>query len=326
MSGITTRTNVDVMRSRLLERAENAERESKYLDFKSAFDVESTPQWCEVIKDIISFANSGGGIIIFGVNDDGSTADIDTSRIYKLDPADITNKIEAYTGLQFSDIEIVEIERGGNLRAAFLIGNADIPIVFTRPGADVLVKGKQRPAFAKGTVYFRHGAKSEPGTREDLSAWLERAIERARTNWVKGIRKVVEAPPGHTITVVSSPPVKKNGSPESEGMAISAEISATPGAVRIVPRNAEELWPHRQKDLLARINKEISSSPPINGHDILCINSYLGILKNHPEFAYKPHRLASPQYSDKYANWIVEQFRQDPKFFKRMREEYNKKR
>lgn len=313
-------TNIDLKRSRLIDRAENAQKESKYLDFKSEFDVDSNSQWCEVIKDIVSFANSGVGIIVFGVNDDGSIADVDVSRIFKFDVADITNKIEAYTGYQFADIEIVEVERKGTSRPAFVIGGADIPIVFTRPGADVIVKAKQRPAFAKGTVYFRHGAKSEPGTRDDLRVWLARAIENARTSWVKGIRKVVEVPPGHSITVVSSPPTLRNGTRQSEGMAISAEISAAPGAVRIVPQNAEALWPHRQKELLREANKEIS--PAINGHDILCINSHLKVLKNHPEFAYKPHKLASPQYSKKYASWIIDQFKQDPKFFKRVREEY----
>jgi len=77
--------------------------------------------------------------------------------------------------------------------------------------------------------------------------------------------------------------------------------------------------------LLAEINKELKIAPLINGHDILCINSNLGVLKNHPEFAYKPHRLASPQYSKKYASWIVEQFKQDAKFFKRIREEYQRR-
>jgi hypothetical protein len=109
-------------------------------------------------------------------------------------------------------------------------------------------------------------------------------------------------------------------------MAISAEINASPGAVRIVPTNAEELWPHRQKDLLHEINKEIKTSPLINGHDVFCINNHLGVLKNHPEFAYKPHRLASPQYSNQYTAWIIEQFKQDPRLFKRMREEYKKRR
>jgi hypothetical protein len=146
----------DTKRSQLLQLAENAQKESKYLDFKSEFDVASAAQWCEVIKDIVSFANSGGGMIVFGVNDNGSNAIVDTSPISGLDMADITNKIEAYTGHHFAEMEVIEVERKGDRRAAFLIGGTDIPIVFTRHGADMMVKGKQKPAFAKGTLYFRH--------------------------------------------------------------------------------------------------------------------------------------------------------------------------
>jgi hypothetical protein len=137
-----------------------------------------------------------------------------------------------------------------------------------------------------------------------------------------GIRKVVEAPAGHVINVVSSP---KSGIPHLEGMAITAEISATPGAVRVMPQNAEELWPYRQKDLLQAINIVIKQSPPVNGHDILCINSHLNTLKDHPEFAYKPHRLASPQYSAAYAGWIIKQYENDGRFFRRLRENFRKK-
>ena len=315
---------LEVSRSKLIERAENARTESKYLDFKREFDVTSGAHWCEIIKDIVAFANSGGGVIVFGVNNDASNAEFDTGIICRLDAADITNKIEAYTGCQFAEIEVLEVERDGDIRAAFLIGSSDIPLIFIRPGADVMEKGKQRPAFARGTVYFRHGAKSEPGTRDDLTAWRDKTIELARNSWMKGIRKVIEAPAGHAITVVSSPS-SGNLVPPAEGMAIRAKVSATPGAVRVVPQNAEDIWPHRQKDLLLQLNKEIEGSSPINGHDILCINTHLNILKSHPEFAYKPHRLASPQYSDEYKRWIAEQHKNDPKFFQRMREEYQKR-
>jgi hypothetical protein len=312
------------VRSKFLERAENARRESKSLDFKKEFDTTSAAQWAEIIKDIAAFANSGGGVIVFGVNNDGTNAGNDISNILSLDLADITNKIESFTGYQFADLEIVEINRDEDIRAALIISAIDIPLVFTRHGADVTVKGKQKPAFVKGTVYFRHGAKSEPANRDDLSTWLDSALERARRTWLGGIRKVVETPPGHIINVVSSPSSSKRGIPQTEGMTITADIAATPGAVRVVPQNAEEIWPHRQKDLLHIINKRIKVDPPINAHDILCINRHINVLKSHPEFAYKPHKLASPQYSDKYADWIVAQYSTDQKFFQRRREEFKK--
>jgi predicted HTH transcriptional regulator len=99
---------MELNRSKLLERAENARTESKHIDFKSQFDISSVVEWCEIIKDIVAFANSGGGVILFGVNNDGSNADFDTTEISKLDIADITNKIEPYTGFHFAEIEVAE--------------------------------------------------------------------------------------------------------------------------------------------------------------------------------------------------------------------------
>jgi len=312
-------------RSKLFERSENAKRESKYLDFKSEFDLTSTGAWCELVKDLVAFANSGGGVIVIGVNNDGSSSNADLTRIRALDMADITNKVQSYTNYQFEEIEIVDIERQGQKLVAFMISRADVPIVFTRPGTYDIGGGKQKSAFAQGTVYFRHGAKSEPGNEADLRKWRDQAVENVRSKWMDGISKVVESPAGHTITVVASPSSGKKGTPRLEGMAITANVSAGPGAVQFVPQNAEEIWPHRQKNLLALVNKSLEVQPAVNSHDILCINTQLDILKSHPEFAYKPHSLASPQYSDKYADWIIGQYKEDPRFFQRMREEHRKR-
>jgi predicted HTH transcriptional regulator len=101
-------------RSRLLERAEHAKRESKTLDFKRELDTASPAEWSEIVKDIVAFANSGGGVIVFGVNNDGTSARNDIPRIPSIDIADITNKIEAFTGFQFADLEIAEVSRMEN--------------------------------------------------------------------------------------------------------------------------------------------------------------------------------------------------------------------
>ena len=58
--------------SALVDKALKAKRESKLIDFKSAFDPESTGDWCELVKDIVAMANSGGGAIVIGLDNSGS--------------------------------------------------------------------------------------------------------------------------------------------------------------------------------------------------------------------------------------------------------------
>jgi len=84
----------------------------------------------------------------------------------------------------------------------FNIGPSRIPIVFTAHGAYGAPGGGQKTAFVKGSVYFRHGAKSEPGTTDDLRQALERELEVVKDFWLQGIGKVMAAPAGSTVQIV----------------------------------------------------------------------------------------------------------------------------
>jgi predicted HTH transcriptional regulator len=118
-----------------VERAERAKRESRTLDFKERFDPESASDCAELIKDLMAMANSGGGVIVVGVCNDGSPARMDVGPLLRLDPAKITDKIERYTGVQFADFEIQPAKRGRNKVAVIAVGpSGEAPIAFTKPG------------------------------------------------------------------------------------------------------------------------------------------------------------------------------------------------
>jgi predicted HTH transcriptional regulator len=141
--------------------------ESAALDFKASFDSQATQDWCELIKDIVAMSNSGGGTIIIGVSDEGSPSGAELNGILGLDSADLTNKIHSYTDQHFAAIEITPSLRAGQPVAIVSIGASRIPIVFTAHGGYPVKPTGQKTAFVKGSVYFRHGAKSEPGTSDD---------------------------------------------------------------------------------------------------------------------------------------------------------------
>ncbi|HBE45284.1 MAG TPA: hypothetical protein DDW17_07525 [Deltaproteobacteria bacterium] len=194
-------------RQKSLEDVKRAKKESKYLDFKEKFDPNSSKDWCEIIKDIIAMSNSGGGLIVFGVKNDSSPSQEDISAILKTDPAQITDKIAKYTGEQFDNFNIQEIDRNGHKTAVLQIGYNAIPLVFIQPGTYDIGYGKQGTAFSKGSVYFRHGAKSEPGNSKDLKESIEKEIERIKKSWLGNIRKIVTSPP--TYKAVMLPPEVK---------------------------------------------------------------------------------------------------------------------
>lgn len=79
-------------------------------------------------------ANSGGGAIIIGANDDGAPSCQDVSAARKLDAADVANKIQKYTSEPCADVRVERDTRDGHDIAVLVIGPADFPLAFTSPG------------------------------------------------------------------------------------------------------------------------------------------------------------------------------------------------
>jgi predicted HTH transcriptional regulator len=135
------------MPSDLVKKALCAKRESKYVEFKQGFDPNSPEDWCGIIKDIIAIANSGGGIIVFGLDSFGKPTGTQVAAIATVDPADVSDKIAKYTGPIDLEFEIHEIKKGGHSLVAFLIQSVSIPVVFQKPGTFEISPGKQKTAF-----------------------------------------------------------------------------------------------------------------------------------------------------------------------------------
>lgn len=305
-------------RNAMLERARNAKRESKYVDFKERFDVNSPRDWCEVIKDIVAIANSGGGIILIGVRNDGTPSGCDVTAIPNLDPAQLTDKTAKYTGEQFSDFEITEIYRDRHRVALLLVYGVPIPMVFIRPGTYSIGGGKQRTAFGKGTIYFRHGAKSEPGNSNDLRKVIERELETIRKSWLGNIRRVVKAPPGYRVEVLP-PAVSVSTDPTATPIKIVDEADAP--AYRL--ETPDDTHPHRQKEVIELINQRLGRKKIINSYDVLSVRRVYGIDETKPQYCYNP-KFGSPQYSDDFINWLIQCYEKDPLFFVKAREQYRR--
>ena len=302
----------------LLEKVKNARRESKYIDFKEKFDISQAGEWCEIVKDIVAMANSSGGWILIGAKNDGLPSKADVTEVLTMDPAQITDKIFKYTGEQFSDFDIQEIEKNGNKLAAIQIKGVTIPLIFTQPGNYDIGGGKQKTAFGRGTIYFRHGAKSEPGNSKDLRDCINREIEKVRKSWLGNIRKVVAAPTGYKVAVLP-PEIVESSLPTATPIRLVDDASA-PAYRKIDP---DSTHPHRQKEVVQLANQRIGEKRKVTPYDIRCLRKVYEIdIK--PNFFYKP-KFASPQYSNSFINWLIEQFEKDNQFFDEARQKWREK-
>lgn len=298
----------------MLALGRSAERDD--VDFKSSFDSTSNRDWLELIKDIAAFANSGGGYILIGLNDDGTPAGTDVSGILAVDPADLENRLFKYYGQHFSGVEIIETQKEGNEVCAIRISSIRIPIVFSRVGETELPDGKKKTTFALGTVYFRHGTKSEPGTTDDLRRFLERELEFTRKSWLDGIAKVVEAPAGSRFAVL--PP---EGSPTGPAGSIPMQLTNDPEAPAYYAVPLDQTHPHRQKEVVKEVNSRLATRKTINMHDIICIRRVYKV-QNNIGFCYTQN-FASSRYSQQFVDWIMSKFEANNEFFDETRNKYD---
>lgn len=298
------------------ERAAAAKRESKSVDFKEQFGPESAGEWCELVKDFAALANSGGGILIVGLCDNGMPSCADVQPVLDLDPAAITDKLFRYTGEHYSGFAIHEARRDGAKLAVIAVEAVEVPIVFTKPGTYAIAGGKQKTAFSQGTIYVRHGAKSEPATSTDLRALIEARLEAAREAWLVNVRKVVEAPADAQVAVYRSVSSDASGGPTR------IQLTTDPNAPVFGRLEPDQSHPYRQKELIREVNRRLPGKTSINAYDLRCARSAHAIdEKTAPEFCHSP-KFGSMQYSDAFVDWLVEQYRRDKAFFTQARKRH----
>lgn len=299
-----------------LEEAVCATVETAALDFKAEFDKAQLRDWLELLKDIVAMANSGGGIILIGVGNDGTPSGYEIDRLLAIDPADFGNRIHKYTGQHFSDLALVPVEKGTSKLCALVIGGSRIPIAFSRVGECELTDSKKKTVFALGTVYFRHGAKSEPGTSEDLRAFLERELEAIRASWLDGIAKVVEAPAGSRVAIL--PPASAR---EGAGGSLPMRLTDDPDAPPYYAVPIDSTHPYRQKEVIWEVNGRLKGRRQINSHDVLCIRRVYQVQKE-LNYCYTQN-FASPRYSKAFVEWIVESYERNGSFFEEAKARYD---
>jgi hypothetical protein len=301
--------------SKLVDKGLKAKRESKTVDFKSAFDPASTGEWCELVKDIVAMANSGGGVIVIGLDNGGDPSKKDVKPILDLDHAKLVDKIRKYTGYEFGELEVHEAKKQDETVAVIEISAVKVPMVFQEVGTYEVSPGKQKTAFSKGTVYFRHGAKSEPGTTEDIRNVIDRQLEAIRGEWLDGVKKVVTAPQGSAVSVFTGE-VKESKSPDATAIRLVDDPDA-PG-YRLIDHDTT--YPYRQTELVDVVNGMLPEGVEINTYDVLAVRRIHSI-DDDARYCHTP-KFGSPQYSDNFAKWIVDRHKENKDFFKEVRQKF----
>ena len=287
--------------NRYLNRAAEAKRSSKRVELVERFDPQEPGLWLELVRDVAALANSGGGVVVL-------SGDVEEEQLHE--------ELARYAEPEFEAFELHDITRAGREATAIVVeGVANTPLVFTRTGRYRSVDGDEHVAFARGGLYFRHGAKSEPATGADVRDFIKRQLDATRSQWLANIRQVMHAPDGAEVAVIET------AERDDEGRPTLIRLTTDPHAPLYGQVDPDRSHPYRQKEVIREVNLRLRGDS-VNAFDVLSVRRVHTITEEtRPEFVHVP-KFGSPQYSDAFVDWLVSEHEREPDFFARAKAKY----
>jgi hypothetical protein len=201
----------------------------------------------------------------------------------------------------FDALDLEEVARDGELADAIVVGPAE-----------------EAPVLVEQQAYFRHGSKSKPATADDLRKFLERRLDLIRRQWLKSIREVLTSRDGARVHVVQTEESDEHGVPTL------IRLSDDPNAPLYGRLDPDRTHPYRQTEVVGEINRRLPEGVSVTPYDVLSVRRVYDISEEtNPEFTHVP-KFGSPQYSDAFVDWLLEQHEQDPRFFDKAKARYTK--
>lgn len=193
--------------------------------------------------------------------------------------------------LDFDGIELAATERG--------------PVLVVGPAGEAPLTLDGQGAF------FRHGGRSVAASRDDLRRFVERRLAEARRQLVVDIKRVIAAPHGSEIVAIERSEDERG----ERVIRITTDVHAP--LYRAV--DFDVTHPYRQKELVEEVNRRLPRDRPINSYDFQAIKHTVDV---DPDFVHLP-RFGTSQYSQAFADWLVERIERDGGFVARARASYH---
>lgn len=190
-------------------------------ELKLTFD-DSTRGWAELLKDIVSMANFGGGLICFGIDNNGEKAGLHTSLLSKLDPAQVSNKITSKSAARI-ETNYHEVAQGDLLLGFLIVRSSGQLVVFDHDGDFADSERRQNKAFQKGVVYTRRPGGNIAASQRDLDLLVERVVGDRTRIFLSRIERIANLPPDSDL-VATDPASKGAGyllSPDGKGIPVT---------------------------------------------------------------------------------------------------------
>lgn len=168
---------LDSNRDKFVDLLNHHEGETNLFDFKSQW-----PDKVDLAKDILAFANSGGGCIVIGVAEDSNTKKVLLQGLSPeniQDKSVITSKYENYLPknlLQYVEIKDYDFKNSTHTEvsdkffSAVIIQNCPIGVPY------MTLKSSDKK-LVQGRIYIRRGTKTVEADTEEINQLLERKFK-----------------------------------------------------------------------------------------------------------------------------------------------------
>lgn len=284
-------------------------------DVVRTFDPASQRDWCELVRDVVAIANSGGGTIVVNGLPNRWEPAAGSHALSALTADKLIERIREFTGSSFANVIVQPVDRLDVHAARIAVGPALFPIGFVKsasylPSSD---GAQQIVVFPAGSFYFRHADRSEPATETDLRMFFERLLRRVRRQWLRGLRRVAGMP---TESLLESGVPRVDELPSRRrGRQLDLQpvrIVDDPTAPALQPQDVDRLFPYRLKEVVGELNRR-AGRRALTTYDIQAARRQHR-LDDRPDFVF--HLVgAGRRYSPALIDWLWAQWQGDAEFF-----------
>ena len=247
--------------------------ETANCDLKTAFK-DSNRGWVNLAKDIVAMSNSGGGAIVFGVDDNGRRVGLKQSLLSLMDPARINGQIESKAPGARVSTSYYEITFY-RLRYGFLcVHPQEDLIVFEKEWGYKKPNGSDQIVIRRGVLYARGVGESRPARQADITLMVKRLIETGSKALLAKIEKIATLPLDSGIVALE---------PGSESRGIHL-VDSEPGLPVKVTSEGEDAIP---------ITEVLSADLPFPSKQAELVNQVRIWRAGHPENLAHRHTLNS---------------------------------
>jgi hypothetical protein len=179
-------------------------REEEALDYKRSYDLSGrfTKDRVEMVRDVVAMANTFGGYVVLGVNENrsGNTilyepVGIAEDHLTSLDIDRLKPQIERYLNVSVPmKLQIHRLEEydGQCFGLIYVEESSGSPIIMEKDGQYQDQNGNSVEVFRAGDVFVRYGASSRRADQNSMREQISKMRRRERERWTEEILGVRE--------------------------------------------------------------------------------------------------------------------------------------